>query len=76
MGILVGKDEISKYLSAALQSASDYREMIEEKLSEYDGDIEKLIDKITSDEYDSKTCHIVNRNPFIANLRAKVNAVL
>jgi 2-aminobenzoylacetyl-CoA thioesterase len=76
VGILVGKNEISKYLSAALQSASDYREMIEDKLSEYDGDIEKLIDKITAYEYDSKTCHIVNRNPFIANLRAKANAVL
>ncbi len=49
--------------------------MIENYLNEYDDDQEKVVERITTEEYDSKDEHMQNRDPFMLNLRAKVSAV-
>ena len=49
--------------------------MIESYLSEYNGDREKVIKRITAEEYDTQPDHSQNRTPFILNLEAKINAV-
>jgi glyoxylase-like metal-dependent hydrolase (beta-lactamase superfamily II) len=73
-GILVGR-EVPLFLSLSLEAAMSYRNMIEEYLNEYNGDHEKIVQKITAQEYDSQSGHIQKREPFILNLKAKVKAV-
>lgn len=73
-GILVGS-EVSHYLSAALSAAIEYKNMIVRYLTVFHGDREKVVQKITAEEYDAQPEHIQKRQPFILNLTAKVNAV-
>lgn len=75
VGILVGKRQISKYLTASRAAAEGYRSKIERYLEAFDGDKQKVVDTIVTEEYDSKQHHLLNRNPFITNLQAKINAV-
>ncbi len=73
-GILSG-GEAERYLSEAAAAAVAYKDMIREYLERYGGDQEKVIERITAEEYDAEPRHIQKRQPFILNLRAKVNAV-
>jgi glyoxylase-like metal-dependent hydrolase (beta-lactamase superfamily II) len=75
VGILEGRDTVQEYLSASLRATQEYRTKIERYLEQFDGDKEKVVNTIVAEEYDSRQNHIVNRNPFITNLQAKVNAV-
>ncbi len=73
-GILTGEDaEI--FLAESLKAAEDYKNMIADCLTEYNGDSKRVVEKITADEYDSQPNHIQKRAPFILNLEAKVGAV-
>jgi glyoxylase-like metal-dependent hydrolase (beta-lactamase superfamily II) len=73
-GILTGED-INLFISAAIDAVNEYRDMIENYLNEYDGEQEKVVERITTEEYDSKDEHMQNRDPFMLNLKAKVSAV-
>lgn len=75
VGILVGRQQISQYLTASLAAAQEYRSKIERYLDRFNGNKEKVVDTIVAEEYDAKQRHLLNRNPFIANLQAKINAV-
>ena len=76
VGILIGSDKIADYLRASLSAAWEYRVKLEHHLKRFDGDREKVVEVILAEEYDIRSDHIQNRNPFIANLQAKINAVL
>jgi glyoxylase-like metal-dependent hydrolase (beta-lactamase superfamily II) len=76
VGILIGRSQIAQYLTASLAAAKDYRTKIERYLEQFKGDKQKVADKIVTEEYDAKQHHLLNRNPFIANLNAKINAVI
>ncbi len=73
-GILIGED-IILFISEAIGAVNEYRDMIDNYLNEYDGEQEKVVERITTEEYDSKGEHMQNRDPFMLNLRAKVSAV-
>ena len=73
-GILTG-GEVDRYLFEAAAAAVAYKDMIQEYLELYKGDREKVVERITTEEYDAESQHIQKRQPFILNLRAKVNAV-
>ncbi len=73
-GILAGED-VQRYLFEAAAAAVAYKDMIKKYLELYKGDQEKVVERITKEEYDAQALHIQNRQPFIMNLRAKVNAV-
>ena len=73
-GILVGQ-EVQRYLAEAKAAAIEYKDMIAHYLEMYDGNQEKVVERITAEEYDTKSEHIQKRQPFILNLRAKVAAV-
>jgi bacterioferritin (cytochrome b1) len=75
VGILVGSEKVAEYLNASLVAAQDYRVKLEHYLERFDGDKDKVVETILAEEYDSHSEHIQNRNPFIANLLAKINAV-
>mgnify|MGYP000306631432 CR=1 FL=1 len=75
VGILVGRQQISQYLAASLAATQEYRSKIERYLERFNGNKEKVVDTIVAEEYDAKQQHLLNRNPFIANLQAKINAV-
>jgi len=75
VGIITGGKEISEYLKVSLTAARKYRAKIERYLGEFNGDRDKVVNAIVAEEYDSQSQHIVNRNPFIMNLHAKVNAI-
>jgi len=49
--------------------------MIENYLDECSGDQEKVVARITTEEYDTQDEHMQNRDPFILNLKAKISAV-
>jgi glyoxylase-like metal-dependent hydrolase (beta-lactamase superfamily II) len=74
-GILIGED-IILFISEAIDAVNKYRDMINNYLNEYDGEQEKVVERITTEEYDSKDEHMQNRDPFMLNLRAKVSAVV
>ena len=74
-GILIGED-ISLFISEAIGELNEYRDMIENYLNEYDDDQGKVVERITTEEYDSKDEHMQNRDPFMLNLRAKVSVVV
>jgi len=74
-GILVGED-ISLFISEAIKAVNEYKDMIENYLDEYNGDSKKVVERIISEEYDTKDEHMQNRGPFILNLNAKVSAVV
>ena len=44
-------------------------------MDKFNGDKQKVVDTIVTEEYDSKQHHLLNRNPFITNLQAKINAI-
>ncbi len=73
-GILAG-DEVQRYLSEAAAAATAYKNMIAQYLNMLKGDQEKVVARITAEEYDAQPAHIQKRQPFILNLRAKVAAV-
>lgn len=73
-GILVG-DDVQRYLAEAKAAAVAYKDMIVRYLELYNGDQDKVVERITAEEYDATTEHIQKRQPFILNLRAKVAAV-
>jgi hypothetical protein len=75
VGILAGREHIAKYLMASLAAAQEYRSRIERYMDAFDGDKQKVVDTIVAEEYDSKQTHLLNRNPFITNLQAKINAI-
>jgi glyoxylase-like metal-dependent hydrolase (beta-lactamase superfamily II) len=74
-GILAGK-ELKHFITESLAAAKAYKEMIENYLIQYKGDQEKVVQRIVAEEYDSQPDHIQNREPFILNLEAKINAVV
>jgi glyoxylase-like metal-dependent hydrolase (beta-lactamase superfamily II) len=73
-GILSGED-INLFISEAIDAVNEYRGMIENYLNKYNGEQDKVVGRITLEEYDSKNEHMQNRDPFMLNLRAKVSAV-
>jgi 2-aminobenzoylacetyl-CoA thioesterase len=73
-GILAG-DDVQLYLSEAAAAATAYKDMIAQYLDIYKGEQEKVVERITEEEYDAQPLHIQKRQPFILNLRAKVAAV-
>ncbi len=75
VGILAGREHIAKYLMASLAAAQEYRSKIERYMDKFNGDKQKVVDTIVTEEYDSKQHHLLNRNPFITNLQAKINAI-
>jgi len=75
-GVLSGAAEVSAYLRAALDAAESYREMLEKSLKKHSDDVDKVVEEITSEEYDVQTEPVINRNPFMTNLRAKAQAVI
>jgi glyoxylase-like metal-dependent hydrolase (beta-lactamase superfamily II) len=74
-GILIGED-INIFISEAIGEVNEYRDMIENYLNEHNNDQGKVVERITTEEYDSKDEHMQNRDPFMLNLRAKVSAVV
>lgn len=74
-GILTG-DDVGRFISAAVDAANNYRDMIDAYLEEHAGDLEGVVERITAEEYDTQETHMQNREPFILNLRAKVGAVV
>ncbi len=74
-GILTG-DDIKRFMAASRCAAIKYKDMVTTYLDEYDGDAEKVVQRITAEEYDAQPEHIQKRNPFILNLEAKVHAIL
>lgn len=74
-GILAG-GAVPGYLSAALSAAVAYKNMVVRYLDLFHGDPEKVVQRITAEEYDAQPAHIQKRQPFILNLTAKVNAVV
>jgi glyoxylase-like metal-dependent hydrolase (beta-lactamase superfamily II) len=75
-GVLSGADEVAKYLQAALDAAESYREMLEKSLEKHSDDVEKVVEEITREEYDVQSEPVINRNPYMTNLRAKTQAVM
>ena len=75
VGILAGREHIAKYLTASRAAAEGYRTKIVGYLEQFNGDKQKVVDTIVTEEYDSKQQHLLNRNPFITNLQAKINAI-
>jgi len=75
-GVLEGPAHVAAYLQAALDAAETYRDKLEKSLEKHDDDVEKVVEEITREEYDTQTEPIINRNPFITNLRAKTQAVM
>jgi hypothetical protein len=75
VGILSGSKNVREYLSTSLTATQEYREKIERYLEKFNWDKDKVVNTITSEEYDSTPDHIINRTPFMINLQAKVNAV-
>jgi glyoxylase-like metal-dependent hydrolase (beta-lactamase superfamily II) len=74
VGILTG-DTVSQYLTASLEAAHAYKTMIIKYLAAFEGEQDKVVQKITAEQYDSKSHHIINRGPFMANLQAMVKTV-
>jgi len=74
-GILAGK-ELKHFFPESLAAAKAYKEMIENYLTQYKGDQETVVQRIVAEEYDSQSDHIQNREPFILNLEAKINAAV
>lgn len=75
VGILAGREHIANYLMASLAAAQEYRSRIERYMDAFNGDKQKVVDTIVTKEYDSRQHHLLNRNPFITNLQAKINAI-
>jgi 2-aminobenzoylacetyl-CoA thioesterase len=75
VGILAGKNRIARYLDASRSAAAAYRTKIEGYLEKFSGDQDKVVDAIVAEEYDARKHHILNRNPFITNLQAKIKAI-
>ena len=50
--------------------------MLERSLAEHNDDVEKVVEEITREEYDVQSEPVINRNPFMTNLRAKAQAVM
>ena len=75
VGILAGRAQIARYLDASRAAAWSYRTKIEACLDKFSGDPERVVNAMVAEEYDTKEHHIINRAPFITNLRAKINAV-
>lgn len=73
-GILAG-DDVQRYLAEAAAAAEAYKDMIISYLDLYEGDQERVVGRISAEEYDAQPVHIQKRQPFILNLRAKVAAV-
>jgi len=73
-GILAGS-EVDRYLREAAAAATAYKDRIVHYLDVCEGDQEKVVARITAEEYDTQTEHIQKREPFVLNLRAKVAAV-
>lgn len=75
-GVLSGAAQIADYLQAALDAAEAYREKLERSLAKHNDDVEKVVEEITREEYDVQSEPVINRNPFMTNLRAKAQAVM
>jgi glyoxylase-like metal-dependent hydrolase (beta-lactamase superfamily II) len=75
VGILAGRAQIARYLGASRAAARAYRAKIETCLDKFSGDAERVVNAMVAEEYDAREHHILNRDPFITNLRAKVKAV-
>jgi 2-aminobenzoylacetyl-CoA thioesterase len=75
VGILAGREQIARYLEAARDAAAAYRAKIEDYLDKFGGAQERVVEAIVAEEYDAREHHILNRNPFITNLQAKIKAV-
>lgn len=73
-GILTG-DAVNRFLKASKQAALNRIEQIGQLLRTCDGDMERVVNHITQQEYDSKPDPIQKREPFILNLTAMVRAV-
>jgi len=75
VGILAGRERIACYLDAARDAAAAYRAKIERYLDTFSGDQDRVVEAIVAEEYDAREHHLLNRNPFITNLQAKIKAV-
>ena len=75
-GALEGSANVAVYLQAVLDAAESYREKLEHSLEKHNDDIDKVVEEITREEYDTQSEPVINRNPFMTNLRAKTQAVM
>lgn len=75
-GVLEGAAHVAAYLRTVLDAAEAYREKIEKSLKKHNDDVEKVVEEITREEYDTQTAPVINRNPYMTNLGAKTRAVM
>jgi glyoxylase-like metal-dependent hydrolase (beta-lactamase superfamily II) len=75
-GILEGAANVASYLQAVLDAAEAYRVKLEQSLKKHNDDVEKVVEEITREEYDVQSEPVINRNPYMTNLRAKIQAVM
>ena len=75
-GVLEGSARVADYLQAVLKAAESYREKLEKSLEKHSDDVDKVVEEITREEYDIQSDPVINRNPYMTNLRAKTLAVM
>jgi len=75
-GVIESAAAVAQYLQASLDAAEAYREKLELSLKRHSDEIEKVVEEITRQEWDSQSEPVINRNPFMTNLRAKIQAIL
>jgi glyoxylase-like metal-dependent hydrolase (beta-lactamase superfamily II) len=75
-GVLEGSKNVGDYLQEVLNAAESYRGKLEKSLAKHSDDVDKVVEEITREEYDTQAEPVINRNPFMTNLRAKTQAVM
>jgi proline dehydrogenase len=72
--VYTGQDA-RRYMERTGQATIEYRRLIEQYLNEADGNIESATDMMVKVEYDEKGNVMMERNAYIANLKAQIKAV-
>ena len=74
MYVYTGRDA-PLFMERSRKSTIQYRQLIEAYLDEVHGDLDAACDLMAKKEYDEKGSILMERNAYVANLRAQVKAV-
>ena len=70
-----GYDNVQSLFDRSYRATLNYRELIESHLDAVHGDIVAAVDRMVRIEYDEKGNIYQERNAYIANITAQINAI-
>jgi 2-aminobenzoylacetyl-CoA thioesterase len=71
--VFVGKDEVERFFARSLEAAKRFKEWVYEMLDEEEGSVERVVQRIKAEQWDTNTQVKQTEGAYLLNVRARIS---